>query len=229
MTPNKKPMVAPMSPDIDPEDVRARLGDEAAMLFTWLRERVSAIGDPAPVISSLTVEWTLPENQCIVARNESVAKRGWLRPMFKAGQPQTTDFEDVDGMVATATIIDAVPVPHPSRGVPLDVGRLIELMSAAHVGRPSTYAQSLQRCEEDGWLLVEDGSVSLTDAGRSTADRAHRTSAPRLDVDYYRQVEEALGRIEAGEICVQDALAALLPADRRDAAKTGCWIDEVSA
>jgi DNA topoisomerase-1 len=87
---------------------------------------------------------------------------------------------------------------------------LIKAMKDAGIGRPSTYARTVEKLEERAFMEVQDGALAPTERGRTVWTRAAPLYAREATVDhagvelfspeYTALMEERLDRIEEGEI-----------------------------
>jgi DNA topoisomerase-1 len=104
------------------------------------------------------------------------AEPGWRRAFETAGLDEKNDTTPLD--VATGTILELAPgdTDHPNPMLLEDETKpparyrahtLVKAMKEAGIGRPSTYAKTVDRLEERSYVTIERGAVAPTVNGRN--------------------------------------------------------------
>lgn len=81
---------------------------------------------------------------------------------------------------------------------PYSIAELIAQMHARGIGRPSTYASSIDNLERNDYIEVRDGKIFLTERGRFIAGWLKQNAEPCGDPDFTVQLEKHLDEIEQG-------------------------------
>jgi len=176
-----------------------------------IRQYVAAYCEPPPIYDEHVATLKVPETT-LLAVEQILVRRGWLDAVPGAGLP--------DPMVpASAGLAEVAPeVSWHYDGYetgyfpqePLTLSDLLLLMKEASVGRPSTWAASLEKALSDGWIhLDKNGHLSLSDRARSAHQRSIDLKLPTLDGAFHQRFQAALDRIESGST-PDDALADIL-------------------
>ncbi|HTU69961.1 MAG TPA: DNA topoisomerase [Candidatus Baltobacteraceae bacterium] len=82
-------------------------------------------------------------------------------------------------------------------GMPL--ADLLEAMALLQIGRPSTYASTIQRLVEKGYIDLSGSNVTLTGGGREMFEALRRSMPLVTDVSFTALVERSLDAIAAAE------------------------------
>lgn len=99
----------------------------------------------------------------------------------------------------------------------LPFARLLHLMQAARLGRPSTYAATLKRLFDDSSVVTLDpasGAVCLTPAGVELGARLRTRCGDLTSTDFARLFDRKLNCVATGSLAPQDFLAWVLTLTR---------------
>ncbi len=78
--------------------------------------------------------------------------------------------------------------------------KLIKEMEELGIGRPSTYAKTMDTIKERGYVVLEEKKFKPTDIGVETTDKLQDFFADLINVEYTRQMEEELDEIADGKM-----------------------------
>ena len=78
--------------------------------------------------------------------------------------------------------------------------KLIKEMEELGIGRPSTYAKTIDTIEERGYVKVEDKKFVPTEVGIETTDKLQEFFKDLINVEYTREMEEDLDKIADGNL-----------------------------
>lgn len=78
--------------------------------------------------------------------------------------------------------------------------KIVKLMEDKKIGRPSTYASTIQTLLKRGYIESKQGSMVSTEQGKKTAIVLGKYFPEFVDVKYTAQMEEKLDKIQEGEI-----------------------------
>ncbi len=77
--------------------------------------------------------------------------------------------------------------------------KLIKEMEELGIGRPSTYAKTLDTIQERGYVVLEDKKFKPTEIGIDTTDKLQEFFSDLINVEYTKQMEEDLDEIALGK------------------------------
>jgi DNA topoisomerase-1 len=86
---------------------------------------------------------------------------------------------------------------------------LIRLMQASGVGRPSTYASTLEALRQHGYVEERDGRLSVTGRGRDALAFVQREYPGLFDVSFTAEMERMLDDLAAGKRTYASVLEAV--------------------
>ena len=78
--------------------------------------------------------------------------------------------------------------------------KLIKEMEELGIGRPSTYAKTIDTIEERGYVKVEDKKFVPTEVGIETTDKLQEFFKDIINVEYTRMMEDDLDKIAEGDL-----------------------------
>lgn len=84
--------------------------------------------------------------------------------------------------------------------------KLIKEMEELGIGRPSTYAKTIDTIEERGYVKVEDKKFVPTEVGIETTDKLQEFFKDLINVEYTSKMEEDLDKIASGELVWNEVL-----------------------
>lgn len=84
--------------------------------------------------------------------------------------------------------------------------KLIKEMEELGIGRPSTYAQTMETIKDRGYVLLEEKKFKPTDIGIETTDKLQEFFSDLINVEYTRQMEEDLDEIADGKMIWNEVL-----------------------
>lgn len=78
--------------------------------------------------------------------------------------------------------------------------KLIKEMEELGIGRPSTYAKTMDTIKERGYVVLEDKKFKPTDVGIETTDKLQEFFSDLINVEYTRDMEDDLDKIADGKL-----------------------------
>ncbi len=84
--------------------------------------------------------------------------------------------------------------------------KLIKEMEELGIGRPSTYAQTMETIKNRGYVVLEEKKFKPTDIGFETTDKLQEFFSDLINVEYTRQMEEDLDEIALGKMIWNEVL-----------------------
>jgi len=95
------------------------------------------------------------------------------------------------------------------RKVGLNEADLIRLMQSSGVGRPSTYAATLEALKQHGYIEERDGQLLVTKRGRAALAFVQREYPSLFDVSFTAEMEQVLDDLAAGKKTYENVLEAI--------------------
>ena len=149
---------------------------------------------------------------------------GWRRAFQADDLDERTDTTPIDVQVVTDSELLPGEAEHPNPELREDATKpparyrahtLIKAMKEAGIGRPSTYAKTIEKLEERGYVTTDDGSLAPTTDGRSVwLDAAPLFSLPGqrevFQTEYTAAMETLLDEVAAGRADASDAWETVL-------------------
>ena len=84
--------------------------------------------------------------------------------------------------------------------------KLIKEMEELGIGRPSTYAQTMETIKNRGYVLLEDKKFIPTEIGFETTDKLQEFFADLINIEYTKNMEDELDEVALGNIVWNDVL-----------------------
>ena len=84
--------------------------------------------------------------------------------------------------------------------------KLIKEMEELGIGRPSTYAKTMDTIKERGYVELEDKKFKPTEVGIETTDKLQEFFADLINVEYTKNMEDDLDKIADGKLIWNDIL-----------------------
>ena len=207
--------IRPTSVALDPETVKAHLTKEQYYLYRLIWSRFVASQMPPATFDDTTLDVAAAEY--VLRAKGSVPKfSGWMAVYGQPGQ----DAESETATVATAGVDDDSTtglLPALSKGDGLELKKLtpeqkftqppprfseatlVKELEENGIGRPSTYASIIGVLQVREYTAKVEGRFKPTRLGRLVTDLLTASFDRIIQVDYTREMEERLDKIEEGE------------------------------
>ena len=207
--------IRPTSVALDPETVKAHLTKEQYYLYRLIWSRFVASQMPPATFDDTTLDVAAAEY--VLRAKGSVPKfSGWMAVYEQPGQ----DAESETATVATAGVDDDSTtglLPALSKGDGLELKKLtpeqkftqppprfseatlVKELEENGIGRPSTYASIIGVLQVREYTAKVEGRFKPTRLGRLVTDLLTASFDRIIQVDYTREMEERLDKIEEGE------------------------------
>ncbi|HLT58748.1 MAG: type I DNA topoisomerase [Limnochordales bacterium] len=126
-------------------------------------------------------------------------KRAETGPEGGDGEDQQLAGDFVPGQAVD--VVELEPKQHFTQPPPrFTEAMLVKTLEEQGIGRPSTYAQIIDTIVRRGYVTLEDRRFRPTELGFIIVDLLKEHFAPVIDVEFTARMEEALDRIEEGEV-----------------------------
>lgn len=189
--------IRPTSIDRHPEEVKKYLTDDEYKLYNLIYKRAVSSLMANALYSHTRVEFVNTDSKWYVT-GQTLLFDGYLK-LYGKGENDDNQilpsFKLNDGYNANeVNILDKETKPK-SR---YTEASLIKDMEESGIGRPSTYAQTLQTLKERQYIKVEKRSLVPTEQGILTCDKLDEFFSEMINVKYTAEMESALDLIATG-------------------------------
>jgi len=196
--------IRPSSVDRTPEDMKPYLKRDELRLYTLIWERaVASLMKPA-TLEATTVD--ISSGDFTFRINGQILKfDGYLR-VYSFEETKNSSLPDIKKGQRLA-LVDLAPEQHftqpPAR---YSEARLIKEMEELGIGRPSTYAQTMETLKARGYVALDDKRFKPTDQGMLTSDKLDEFFSEFINVEYTAGMERDLDEIAKGQKVWHDEL-----------------------
>jgi DNA topoisomerase-1 len=193
--------IRPTSLTRAPDRVKPHLKSDQLRLYRLIWERFLASQMASAIMDTLSVD---------IAGGEFLFRATGSRvkfPGFLILYHEATDNGDDDreGWLPSLdagdalTLTEAVPEQHFTQPPPrYTEASLVRALEERGIGRPSTYAPTIETIKKRGYVTSRDRRLSPTDVGRTVTDLLVEHFPEIVDVDFTARVEDDLDHIEDG-------------------------------
>ena len=195
--------VRPTSAFRTPASLKSVLSRDQYRLYKLIWERFTASLMAPAVMDTVTV--TLNQNGVQFRANGSQIKFKGFMEVYVEGNDDNKKDEDrllpelEEGMTVTADKI--IPNQHFTQPPPrYTEARLVKTMEEKGIGRPSTYAPTLDTIQKRGYVSLDNKRFVPTELGEIVMDLIVEFFPEVIDIDFTAQMEHDLDRIEDGDI-----------------------------
>lgn len=196
--------IRPSSVTRTPEDMKPYLKRDELRLYKLIWERAVASLMKSATVEATTIE--VRSNDYLFRVNGQILVfDGYLRVYSyeetkNAALPRLTEGD-------TLALVDVDPQQHftqpPAR---YSEAKLIKEMEELGIGRPSTYAQTMETLKNRGYVTLEDKKFKPTDQGILTSDKLAEFFSEFINVEYTAEMENNLDEISKGQKVWYDEL-----------------------
>ena len=195
--------VRPTSAFRTPASLKSLLSRDQYRLYKLIWERFTASLMAPAVMDTVTV--TLNQNGVQFRANGSQIKFKGFMEVYIEGNDDNKKDEDrllpelEEGMTVKADKI--IPNQHFTQPPPrYTEARLVKTMEEKGIGRPSTYAPTLDTIQKRGYVSLDNKRFVPTELGEIVMDLIVEFFPEVIDIDFTAQMEHDLDRIEDGDI-----------------------------
>ncbi|WP_342525837.1 type I DNA topoisomerase [Chryseomicrobium sp. FSL W7-1435] len=195
--------IRPTSALRTPDDVKALLTRDQLRLYKLIWERFIASQMSPAVLDTVAVDLT---NQDVMFRaNGSQVKFAGFMKVYVEGSDDQIDDKDkllpdlVEGEKVKASSID--PKQHFTQPPPrYTEARLVKTLEELGIGRPSTYAPTLDTIQKRGYVTLETKRFVPTELGTIVHELMIEFFPDIINIEFTAQMEKDLDLIEEGQI-----------------------------
>lgn len=189
--------IRPSSVTRTPEDLKPYLKRDELRLYKLIWERAVASLMKSATVEATTIE--VKSNDYLFRVNGQVLVfDGYLR-VYSYEETKNAALPRLNEGDALS-LLDVEPQQHftqpPAR---YSEAKLIKEMEELGIGRPSTYAQTMETLKNRGYVLLEDKKFKPTDQGILTSDKLSEFFSEFINVEYTAEMEKKLDEISKGQ------------------------------
>ncbi|GAB4072491.1 type I DNA topoisomerase [Barrientosiimonas marina] len=194
--------VRPTSVNRDPKSLKETLSRDQYRLYKLIWERFLASQMAPAVMDTMTVN--LLNNGIEFRANGSKLKFNGFMKVYVEGTDDKKKSDNkllpelTEGMIVDAT--DITPNQHFTQPPPrFTEARLVRTMEEQGIGRPSTYAPTLDTIQRRGYVQLDSKRFVPTELGTIVMDILKEFFPQVIDVDFTVQMEDDLDAVEEGK------------------------------
>lgn len=194
--------VRPTSVLLDPKTIKSYLSRDQLRLYKLIWERLVASQMAPAILDTMSVN-LVNEGVIFRATGSKIKFHGFMK-VYIEGNDDGTKEEDrllpdlEEGMVVKAEKIE--PNQHFTQPPPrYTEARLVRTMEELGIGRPSTFAPTLDTIQRRGYVALEDRRFVPTELGEIVLELINEFFPEILDVEFTAKMENDLDSVEEGE------------------------------
>lgn len=194
--------IRPTSTIRDPKQLKSYLSRDQFRLYQLIWERFVASQMAPAVMDTMSVD--LVNNNVLFRASGSKVKFPGFMKVYIEGNDDNEKDEDKflpaleKGMSVLAKDIE--PTQHFTQPPPrYTEARLVKTMEELGIGRPSTYAPTLDTIQKRGYVSLQEKKFVPTELGGVTLDLVLEFFSGIMNVEFTAQMESNLDNIEEGE------------------------------
>jgi DNA topoisomerase I len=194
--------IRPTSVLREPDQMKEFLTRDQLRLYKLIWERFVASQMSSAILDTMTVDLTVGE-AVFRAAGSKVKFAGFMKVYVEGNDDGTTNDDDkflpaleVGDLITT----DAIePKQHFTQPPPrYTEARLVKTLEELGIGRPSTYAPTLETVQKRGYVAIEDKKFIPTELGGLVSQLMEEFFPEILDVEFTAQMEDELDQVEEG-------------------------------
>ncbi|SEN31351.1 type I DNA topoisomerase [Paenibacillus sp. OV219] len=196
--------VRPTSVFRDPESVKEFLSRDQFRLYKLVWDRFVASQMSSAVLDTMTVDLKVGSGAIFRAVGSKVKFPGFIKIYVEGNDDGTTTDDEkflpplAVGEVVSAEAID--PKQHFTQPPPrYSEARLVRMMEEVGIGRPSTYAPTLETIQKRGYVAMEEKKFIPTELGELVIQMMEEFFPEILDAEFTAHMEDDLDHVEDGK------------------------------
>jgi DNA topoisomerase-1 len=195
--------IRPTSVFRDPEKVKPYLTRDQFRLYKLIWERFIASQMAAAVLDTMSIEL---ENEGVIFRaSGSKVKFPGFMKVYVEGTDDQTDEQDriLPDLQEGETVFskDIEPKQHFTQPPPrYTEARLVKTLEELGIGRPSTYAPTLDTIQKRNYVVLENKRFVPTELGEIVLELMLEFFPEIIDVEFTAKMEKSLDEIEEGKV-----------------------------
>ncbi len=194
--------IRPTSVMRDPERIKEFLSKDQYRLYKLIFDRFLASQMASAVLDTMSVD--LKAGEAIFRATGSRVKFSGFMKVYTESSDEKKEEEKFlpplqQGEVITTPKI--VPEQHFTQPPPrFSEARLVKTMEELGIGRPSTYAPTIETIQKRGYVLMQEKRFIPTELGEIVFDMLKEFFPTIVDVDFTANLEQQLDDVEDGDV-----------------------------
>lgn len=194
--------IRPTSALRDPESIKAFTSRDQYRLYKLVWERFMASQMASAVLDTLTVDIQAAETT-FRAVGSKIAFPGFMKVYVEGNDDGTADDDKFlpplqVGDQLTTEVIE--PKQHFTQPPPrYTEARLVKTLEELGIGRPSTYAPTLETIQKRGYVAIEEKKFMPTELGELVIEQMEQFFPEILNVEFTANMENDLDHVEEGD------------------------------
>ncbi len=181
-----------------PEDIKKHLTSDQYKLYDLIYRRSLASQMSPAVFEQRRIDIIDQDNKFTFRATGQVKTFDGYTAVYSVKSQETELPEMNEG--DPAELLKITPTQHFTEPPPrYSEATLIKELKENGVGRPSTYAPTMQVIQRRGYVEPRDGRLYLTDTGKAVNDLLVQHFPDIVDIDFTAHMEEDLDKIAAGK------------------------------
>lgn len=193
--------IRPTSVLRDPESVKPYMSRDQLRLYKLIWERFVASQMASAVLDTLSVDISAG-TAVFRATGSKVRFPGFMKVYVEGNDDGTTEEDKYLPELHTGDKLDKQdiePKQHFTQPPPrYTEARLVRTLEELGIGRPSTYAPTLETIQKRGYVAIEDKKFVPTELGELVIEQMEQFFPEILNVEFTANMEEDLDHVEEG-------------------------------
>ncbi|WDL97362.1 type I DNA topoisomerase [Alicyclobacillus sp. ALC3] len=197
--------VRPTSVERDPESVKSFLSRDQYRLYKLIWERFVASQMTPALLDTTTVD--IRAGRALFRATGSVLKFPGFMAVYTEGTDDNTNEDDTSKLLPPVEDGQNLPDPglkpeqHFTQPPPrFSESSLVKSMEELGIGRPSTYAPTIDTILKRGYVVLEQKRFVPTELGEIVVDLLIENFHQLIDVDFTAHLEKELDEVEDGDV-----------------------------
>jgi DNA topoisomerase I len=195
--------VRPTYPDKSPSELKAYLSRDQLRLYKLIWERFIA-SQMAPAVLDTVVAELVNNGITFRANGSSVKFKGFMKVYVEGNDDNKKEIDRIlpelhEGETVKKKDID--PNQHFTQPPPrYSEARLVKTMEELGIGRPSTYAPTLDTIQKRGYVALQEKRFVPTELGEIVLEMMNEFFPEIISADFTAEMEANLDSVEEGKI-----------------------------
>lgn len=194
--------IRPTSALRDPESIKAFTSRDQYRLYKLIWERFMASQMASAVLDTLTVDIQAAETT-FRAVGSKIAFPGFMKVYVEGNDDGTAEDDKFLPPLQVGdqlTTEDIEPKQHFTQPPPrYTEARLVKTLEELGIGRPSTYAPTLETIQKRGYVAIEEKKFMPTELGELVIEQMEQFFPEILNVEFTANMENDLDHVEEGD------------------------------
>lgn len=185
----------------DPDSVKAYMSRDQLRLYKLIWERFVASQMSSAILDTMSVDISVGD-ATFRATGSKVRFPGFMKVYVEGNDDGTTEEYKFLPPLKSGDILekqDIDPKQHFTQPPPrYTEARLVKTLEELGIGRPSTYAPTLETIQKRGYVAIEEKKFMPTELGELIIEQMEQFFPEILDVEFTAHMEEDLDHVEEG-------------------------------